>query len=108
MTHTAWGYHRVQMRRGASGYWVEIGKGRHGDEENGYGDRWLRRALRAVGARIDGDLSKPRRVAVKSSSLFRDGASQKFRARSASFFTRNSVRLASRCAAFASSTTPVS
>jgi hypothetical protein len=38
MTHTAWGYHRVQMRRGASGYWVEIGKGRHGDEENGYED----------------------------------------------------------------------
>jgi hypothetical protein len=38
MTHTAWGYHRVQMRRGASGYWVEIGKGRHGDEENGHED----------------------------------------------------------------------
>ena len=38
MTHTAWGYHRVHTRRGASGYWVEIGKARHGDADNGHED----------------------------------------------------------------------
>jgi hypothetical protein len=39
MTHTAWGYHRVHARRGAAaGYWVEIGKGRHGDADNGHED----------------------------------------------------------------------
>jgi hypothetical protein len=38
MTHTAWGYHRVHTRRGASGYWVEIGKARHGDDDNGHED----------------------------------------------------------------------
>jgi hypothetical protein len=38
MTHTAWAYHRVHTRRGASGYWLEVGKGRRGDEANGYED----------------------------------------------------------------------
>jgi hypothetical protein len=39
MTHIAWGYHRVLGRRGSSsGYWVEIGKGRHGDDSDGHED----------------------------------------------------------------------